>query len=83
MDFTPDPPVCPTDTARLEDFAAAAEAYLDTAGALQDCSGPEDIQRAYRMSELARLQCVAARKAVERHRQEHGCRTLGVPKTRA
>lgn len=83
MDFSPDPPICPIDIALLEDFAAAAEAYLDTVNSLQDCTGPEDILRAFRMSEQARQDCVAAREAVERHRREHGCRKLGIPKAPA
>lgn len=81
MDPTADAPICPTDMALLEDFAAAAEAYLETVKFLQDCNGPEDILNAFKMSEVARKDCLAAREAVERHRREHGCRKVGIRKS--
>lgn len=81
MESTPPAqPTCPIDAALLEDFAAAAEAYLETVKLLQDCKGPEGITRAFEMSELARQDCLVAREAVERHRKEHGCRKSGLPK---
>jgi hypothetical protein len=83
MDFSPDPSICTIDLALVEDFAAAAEAYLETVKFLQDCKRYEDILRAFEASELARRDCVAAREAVERHRREHGFRRVGFRKERA
>jgi len=67
---------CQKDVELLKSFAAAAESYLDAVKTFQNSEGTQSILKAYRLTELARSQCVAAREAVERHRLQHGCRNV-------
>jgi hypothetical protein len=82
MDFNPDPVPCAIDITLLEEFAAATEVYLDAIKTFQSSIGNGKIHEAYTLAKLARDDCVRSREAVERHRQEHGCRRLGVPLTK-
>lgn len=79
MSFLPNTAICGEDVRLLEEFAAATEAYFDAVKDLEQAKTEVSSFRAYALTELARQQCAAAREAVERHRQEHGCRRLGIP----
>jgi len=76
MDFGADSSVCEQDTQLLEEFASATEAYYEAVKHMQRADGYHEIRRAQELADLARQQCASAREAVERHRNEHGCRSM-------
>lgn len=79
MDFGREPSFCGQDTQLLEEFAAATEAYYEAVRRLQRAEGYHETRQARELAALARKQCINAREAVERHREEHGCRKLRAP----
>lgn len=83
MDFGHDASFCEKDTELLEDFASATEAYYDAVKHMQRAEGYHEIRQAHDLAELARKQCASAREAVERHREEHGCRKMRASATNA
>jgi hypothetical protein len=78
MEFLPDAPFCCEDFRLLEEFACATEEYFDAVKNLQNSQSETGIFHAFESAEKARRDCVSAREAVQRHRQEHGCRAFGL-----
>lgn len=78
MAFAPDPPICQEDVRLLEEFATTTESYFDAVKNLKRVGGEAAIFKAWELAELTRKDCFAAREALERHREEHGCRRLRV-----
>lgn len=74
--FVPDASICPEDLRLLEEFAATTEAYFDAVKKLKHVKGEVEFFKAYEFAELTRKDCFALREAVERHREQHGCRKV-------
>lgn len=78
MNSLPDAWICQEDIRLLEEYAVAAEAYFDAVRDLEQAKTEVTSFHAYALTELARQQCAASREAVERHREEHGCRLRSI-----
>ena len=66
---------CPTARLLLEDFSVAATEYFEAARKLANLVGSHDeFAAALQHAQQTGGKCRAARLALEKHRQEHGCK---------
>jgi hypothetical protein len=72
--FPPKAAICWKYVELLEQYVAATEGYFETVKNLQNSSNDTEIFSTYELATVARKRCVAARDALQNHRQSHRCR---------
>lgn len=57
----------------FEEYRNGVAQYSESVMALRAGSGAREFEELFRSSEQIRIACECARRALERHRKEHGC----------